>query len=281
MLMQNQTESKERLLQEKDPIDRRITAPNPVPSSAEATRPDRFIQAVAHQMKNSLSSIRGFAELLLNGHSKMSDEEREYHLSQILISSFTMQNTIEEILLLTRANSQKEISVTLLNMAQIISNVRDRLAFMIREHRAKLIVPNGKAWPAAYGYAPWVEEVWINYISNAIKYGGNTTTPPLIELGGTVENGAMVRFWVRDNGPGIAPEDQQQLFEPFTRLVPTNIEGHGLGLFVARQIIERLGGQVKLESTPGYGSVFSFTLPHVSELSNKHNGKNMSHSPQQ
>jgi signal transduction histidine kinase len=73
----------------------------------------------------------------------------------------------------------------------------------------------------------------------------------------------MVRFWVQDNGPGLAPEDQARLFTPFTRIYPTGAEGYGLGLAIARRIVEKLNGQVGVESEgiPGQGSLFFFTLP--------------------
>jgi signal transduction histidine kinase len=74
-----------------------------------------------------------------------------------------------------------------------------------------------------------------------------------------------VRFWVHDNGDGISPQDQSRLFAPFERLSQVRIQGHGLGLSIVRRIVEKLGGQVGVESdgVPGHGSVFSFTLPGV------------------
>lgn len=80
--------------------------------------------------------------------------------------------------------------------------------------------------------------------------------------GETLPNG-QVRFWVRDNGDGIAPQDQRRLFTPFTRLDQVRARGHGLGLAIARRIVEKLGGQVGVESegVPGRGSMFYFTLP--------------------
>jgi two-component system sensor histidine kinase/response regulator len=100
--------------------------------------------------------------------------------------------------------------------------------------------------------------VWANYISNAIKYGGR---PPHIELGATAQDDGMVRFWVRDNGAGLTPEEQTRLFIPFTRLDQVQVKGHGLGLSIVRRIVGKLGGQVGVESQVGQGSVFSFTLP--------------------
>jgi two-component system sensor histidine kinase/response regulator len=83
-----------------------------------------------------------------------------------------------------------------------------------------------------------------------------------VELGATAQpDGDMVRFWVSDDGPGLTPEDQARLFTPFTRLDQVQTKGHGLGLSIVQRIVERLGGQVGVESEVGRGSMFFFTLP--------------------
>ena len=127
---------------------------------------------------------------------------------------------------------------------------------MIAEYRAEIILP--RDWPIAMGHAPWIEEVWVNYLSNALKYGG---MPPRIELGAAAQPDGQVRFWIADNGRGITAQDKKRLFVPFTRLDQVRAEGQGLGLSIVRRIIDRLGGQVGVEGIPGQGSVFYFTLP--------------------
>ena len=72
-----------------------------------------------------------------------------------------------------------------------------------------------------------------------------------------------MRFWVRDNGPGLTPEAQAQLFIPFTQLDQIRVKGHGLGLSIVRRIMEKLGGQVGVESEVGRGSIFIFSLPGI------------------
>jgi hypothetical protein len=109
----------------------------------------------------------------------------------------------------------------------------------------------------------------MNYITNALKYGGD---PPQVELGADVvatgadpaaAADAHVRFWVRDNGDGLTEDEQERLFTPFERLHQTRAHGHGLGLSIVRRIINRLDGEVGVESEalPGKGSTFYFTLP--------------------
>ena len=128
---------------------------------------------------------------------------------------------------------------------------------MLSEYDATFITPD--EWPEVCGYAPWIEEVWVNYISNAIKYGGH---PPRIELGYDIED-ERVWFWVKDNGKGLTEEEQNMLFVQFTRLT-RRAEGQGLGLSIVRRIVSKLGGEVAVTSTLGEGSVFKFSLPQNS-----------------
>jgi two-component system sensor histidine kinase/response regulator len=80
-------------------------------------------------------------------------------------------------------------------------------------------------------------------------------------LGAALQPDGMVHCWVRDHGRGLTPEEQASLFIPFTRLDQVRLNGHGLGLSIVRQIVEKLGGQVGLESQVGQGSTFFFALP--------------------
>lgn len=80
-------------------------------------------------------------------------------------------------------------------MAGIVAKARQRQGDRIDEYRAEIVLP--PAWPLALGHAPWLEQVWANYLSNAVRYGGR---PPRIKLGAEVEEAGMVRFWVRDRG---------------------------------------------------------------------------------
>src|SRR5262249_40902702 len=108
----------------------------------------------------------------------------------------------------------------------------------------------------AFGHITWIELVWVNYISNALKYGGR---PPVIEIGAEHQDG-VIRYYVRDNGNGLTPAQQAVVFEPFRRLQP-QAEGHGIGLSIVRRIMEKLGGAAGVESEVGGGSLFYFTLP--------------------
>jgi len=142
-----------------------------------------------------------------------------------------------------------------------LGEAQRRLQYLIEAQNAELIVP--VVWPQALGYAPWIEQVWVNYLSNALKYGGR---PPRIELGAWEKDG-WITFWVKDNGDGLSTKEQARLFRPFTRIKQIRATGYGLGLSIVRRILEKLGGQVGVESAaePGRGCLFSFTLPAMTD----------------
>jgi signal transduction histidine kinase len=215
---------------------------------------DAFSYTVAHDLKNPLGALVGLAEILKKEHATMPHETLGKYLDSIARSGRKMANIIEALLLLAQV-SQTEVEMEPLDMSRIVDEVLLRLSHMIEEQGAEIILPN--AWPEALGNDPWVEEVWLNYLSNAIKYGGR---PPRVELGATAQPDGKVRFWVRDNGAGLTPETQARLFTPFTKVGQVNITGHGLGLSIVQRIVEKLDGHVGVESKVGEGSVFSFAL---------------------
>jgi PAS domain S-box-containing protein len=236
---------------------------------------DAFAHTVAHDLKNPLTSLIASSMLLEARHASMSEERLRSYTHTIAQSGHTMNNIIDELLLLSSVREMDEIDTRELDMKEIVNMVENRLAYSTEEYEAEVIVPD--EWPVAIGYSPWVEEVWINYITNAFKYGGQppraelgadvleTETPEADDLAGKVRK-KMVRFWVRDNGHGLTPREQERLFTPFERLHQVRVEGHGLGLSIVRRIVEKLGGEVGVESTVGQGSVFYFTLPARVEI---------------
>jgi signal transduction histidine kinase len=217
-----------------------------------------FAHTVAHNLKAPLTHVILAADLLELNTGTMNEECIPY-VKTIVNYGRKMTDIIDELLLLAEVRSREDLLLLPLQMGRILKDVEARLRTLTQQYDAKIIWPEQRdVWPCVIGYAPWVEEVWANYLTNAVKYGGR---PPIIEIGSTVLNNGTVRFWVRDNGEGIPQEDQRTLFQPFARLKPYSTDGHGLGLSIVRRIIEKLGGDVGMESNVGKGSVFSFTLP--------------------
>jgi len=216
---------------------------------------DAFAHTVAHGLKGPLVPLVCYAEMLGEDYASLPGQKLREYSRMIAQHGLRMGRIIDELLLLAEVRKMEEITIKSLDMASIVTEAQGRLAYLIEEHQAEIISPD--TWPVVLGYGPWIEEVWVNYLSNAIKYGSQ---PPRVELGATEQADGMVRFWVRDNGPGLAPREQARLFTPFTQLAQVRPKGHGLGLSIVRRIVEKLGGQVGVESEMGKGSVFTFTL---------------------
>jgi two-component system sensor histidine kinase/response regulator len=221
---------------------------------------EAFAHTVAHDLKNPLNGITGFSSILIYQLAATVEAQSLEYLQLIKHNGLEMAKIIEALLLLASSRHQS-VDMTPLNMIEIITNVQQRLAYLIEETQGEIVILTTE-WPTPLGYAPWIEEVWANYISNGLKYGGR---PPRLELGATPKKN-QIRFWVRDNGEGLSPEQQSQLFVPFTRLKKVRGEGHGLGLSIVQRVISRCGGQIGVESQIGQGSTFYFTLPATKPL---------------
>ena len=225
---------------------------------------DAFAHTVAHDLKNPLAALLGSAELLTVRGGQLTEQRQADYLQIISRSGRKIHTIVDELLLLASVRAREDIELQPLDMGRIVREVQGRVEDLASELQAEIQAPDD--WPAALGYAPWVEEVWVNYLSNALKYGGR---PPRVELGFTLPNGQTqtrdlaIQYWVRDDGPGLTPEQQEVLFTPFERLHQGRAEGHGLGLSIVQRIVHKLGGRVDVESTgePGKGSTFYFTLP--------------------
>jgi two-component system sensor histidine kinase/response regulator len=228
---------------------------------------DAFAHTVAHQLQSSLMVMLGFTEVLEAEHSTMTSDLVEQAVQGIVRNGQKMSKIIDALLLLSTLR-QEEVIVEPLDMAAIVADALERLAAMIDQRRAEIVLP--AQWPVALGYAAWIEEIWVNYLSNGLKYGGRS---PRLELGAELQDDSAVRFWVRDHGPGLTPEHQARLFIPFTRLPNVPNYGHGLGLSIVRRIVTKLNGQAGVESDgPGTGSRFYFALPasNANDIDNKH-----------
>ncbi len=223
---------------------------------------DAFAHTVAHDLKVPIGIITGYSALLLEEKDCVSSDDLAKYLNIIARTTDKMKDIINALLLLAEVR-KKDVRKVPLNMVDVVERAQHRLRFNIEENAAEVFSP--AYWPRALGYAPWIEEVWVNFLDNAMKYGGN---PPHIWLGADkVEDSAtgaiQYRFWIKDNGDGIPPDNQAKLFTPFTRMDQVFVHGHGLGLSIVRSIMDKLGGAVGVESTGvvGQGCLFYFTLP--------------------
>lgn len=223
---------------------------------------DAFAYSVAHDLKNPLTMVVGYADMLREDFAAYPPETVQESLNTIVEYGIKMSSIVDALLLLASVGTNEEVELEAVDMPLIVEAVLRRVTNMVTEFTAEIAFP--RWWPIALGYGPWLEEVWYNYLSNGIKYGGR---PPRLELGFDELDNGMIRYWVKDNGPGLPVDDPLTLFHPQTRRHRSS-DGHGLGLSIVQRVIDRLGGQVGAESLPGGGSRFSFTLPVVATTAN-------------
>ncbi len=217
---------------------------------------DAFAYSAAHDLKGPLSTMRGFVEMIDYYLDALTKDEIRAYLVSLRATSKRMEEIIDSLLLLARIHRQDDLDVTTIEMGMVVREAMDRVASLVMETGAE--VTTTQTWPLVSGYAPWITEVWVNYLTNAIKYGGD---PPRITVGVEPADPRRYRFWIRDNGSGLTPEQTAKLYRPFTRFHAKPAGGHGLGLSIVHRIIDRLGGEVGVQSEIDAGSTFWFTLP--------------------
>lgn len=217
---------------------------------------DAFAHTVAHDLKNPLATLYGRLGLLAMQLEPSHDATLYHHVTEATVAANRLSCIIDDLLLLAGVR-QQHVTIEPLDMEAVVTESLNRIEDLLI--RTGTSVSKSATWPAAIGYAPWVTNVWSNYISNAAKYAGSR---PRIELGAALRpDGNYTRFWVQDHGPGLDANAQAALFVPFTRISSVRAKGHGLGLSIVRRIVEKLGGQVGVESQPGQGARFWFELP--------------------
>ena len=216
---------------------------------------DAFSHTVAHDLRNPLSTLYMHLEMLSSAIDKGDTDRMKRTVGEAIHAAARLNNIIDELLVLAGVRRQRVDSLPL-DMAPIVTEATARIEQLIQRHGAT--IKTSATWPVAVGHGPWVVEIWVNYLSNAVKYGGPHAR---ITLGGeTRPDGRTARFWVQDEGPGLDAAAQQKMFVPFTRISSVRAGGHGLGLSIVRRIAERLDGTAGVESTPGTGARFWFEL---------------------
>lgn len=210
---------------------------------------------VSHDLKAPISYICTTTEWLQRSYTQLTSEQLHHFLGQIATRAYQANSIIESLLLLAQKG---DIDLYPVDMDALAKRSVHTLHDLMTDRDARLNFTG--TLPPALGQTSLVEQVWDNYLSNAIKYGGQ---PPYISIGASEQPDGMVQFWVRDNGPGIPSERQHDIFGSTAHVEDASAEGHGLGLSIVRRIIHRLGGEVGFENLPETGCNFYFTLRQV------------------
>jgi PAS domain S-box-containing protein len=220
---------------------------------------ERFAYAASHDLQEPLRMITTYTQLLVrkqkeNGHA---NGDSELYAQFIAAGTERMRTLIRDLLSYSRAIHAPSDDFGRTEMNAVLRTAIANLEQSIRECGAVITYD---PLPAAHGDDTQLAQVLQNLISNAIKYCDTRT--PRIHISGS-EGETENTYCVRDNGIGIAPQYLDQIFGLFKRLHGKDIPGSGIGLSVAKRIVEYHGGKIWVESTPGDGSAFYFTIPRA------------------
>jgi len=215
----------------------------------------RFAVVASHDLQTPLRTISSFAELLTARYSKDLPDQALHWLTHIATSAERLQSMVKGLLQYARIDSRGEPFAPV-PMELMLQRALDVFDLTLQESGGTF---ESGALPTIHGDASQLPEVWLNLIGNALKY--RAEQPPSIEVSAMRQDGDWL-FCVADNGIGIEARHCERIFEMFERLHDADTyPGTGIGLAICRRVIERHGGRIWVESEPGIGSKFYFTLP--------------------
>ena len=222
------------------------------------TELETFVYTVSHDLKTPIVTIEGFIGALREDFGDRIDKDAEKYLNYMSDASRNMELLINDLLYLSRIGRLPERK-TEFPFDDIMETVLKTLQHHIDESGVTLNVEKGL--PLVYGEMERLGQVMENLLSNAIKYIGKENPYPRIDIGAMDLNGRKV-FFVRDNGVGIEKRYQKKIFEIFQRLPAAKkiAEGTGVGMTIVKRIIDHHDGEIWLDSEPGKGTTFFFTI---------------------
>lgn len=219
---------------------------------------DDFIGLVSHELRSPMTVITGAINTALTEAERLSPEETHQLLKDAAAESETLSNLLSNLLELSRVQAQRLVLHSeAIDVKKTVKESVDKVKRQYSTHKFVLSLPH--RLPPVYADPLRLERILYNLLENAVKYS---------PVGGKVKVSAQPQkdylvIGVSDRGIGISPADQAKLFEPFQRLEkrPSGVRGIGLGLMVCRRLVEAHGGHIWVESKPGHGSSFFFTMP--------------------
>ncbi|MCH8126169.1 hypothetical protein IIC38_09425 [candidate division KSB1 bacterium] len=220
---------------------------------------EEFVYSVSHDLKSPIVSVLGYASLLKQEVYKNFSNTNKHYFDRLVANIELMEKMIQDLLELSRVG-KVDTETSNESIGKIVKEAVEEFRYQIENKKIKLILPD--RFPKIVCHSKNLKLVFTNLISNAIKFHGNGKQA-VIEIGVKRRSGEF-EFFVKDNGVGIPVSDQEEIFNAFYRTKQMeHVEGTGIGLAVTKKIIEDHGGQIYVESKPGQGTIFHFTLPKV------------------
>ncbi|MFL6266763.1 MAG: ATP-binding protein [Actinomycetes bacterium] len=218
-----------------------------------------FVASVSHELRSPLTPIKGFLMTLLREDRDFAQDRRREYYKLMLMQSQRLERLIEDLLEVTRLEAGAGlVDATAIDAVDLVRQVVDRFTSEDPDRTVHVVAPDH----AVYCRGDWmrIDQVLGNLLSNALRYAP-PHEPVEVRL---VPQGREVIFEVRDWGPGIPIDEQSRIFERFHRVghyMTREPGGAGLGLYLAKRLVEAMGGRIWVSSRLGHGSVFSFALP--------------------
>jgi signal transduction histidine kinase len=222
---------------------------------------DEFISTITHELRTPLTSIRAFSEIL-NDNPDLDPQQRARFLGVVIKESERLTRLINQVLDLARIESgNAEWHTSEIDLREVVEDAVTSLSQVVKDRQIELAVDVPLGVPRIVADRDRLQQVLLNLLSNAVKFCDRQSGCVAVVV---QHAGNMVRVDVHDNGPGVSRAEQEVIFEKFRQGGDTlkhRPDGSGLGLAISRQIIGHFGGRLWVESTPGAGATFSFTLP--------------------
>jgi signal transduction histidine kinase len=227
---------------------------------AASRHKSEFLANMSHELRTPLNAVLGYAELIQDGIYGEVPQKMADVLERIQQNGRHLLGLINDVLDLSKIEAgQLTLSPVDYSMRELMLDVVSATEALAAEKRLALEVDTPPDLPRGRGDERRLTQVLLNLVSNAIKF----TDSGAVSIRAQIEDGSFV-VAVSDTGVGIAPEHRERIFEEFQQVDTSSTRrkgGTGLGLAIARRIVELHGGRIWVESTPGQGSTFTFTLP--------------------
>jgi len=218
-----------------------------------------FIASMSHELRTPLNSIIGFTGILLQGLAGSLNDEQRKQLGMVKGSSEHLLSLITDIIDLSKVEAGKlSLAAEDVDLVRLARDVVDSLGPAAARAGLALALEAPESLRVVSDRSR-VRQVLVNLVGNAVKFTERGTVTVVLE-----RRDGSARVAVRDTGPGIRAEDMGKLFQFFSRVTASGLparEGTGLGLYLSRKLVTLLGGEIGVESEPGHGSEFAFTLP--------------------
>ncbi len=216
---------------------------------------EKFAYVAAHDLKSPLLSISGLANLLVEEYKVKIDNEGMEMLEMIIHSSENLASLVDGLLQYSKSDSVLNQEKSIIGLKEMKTEMLELFNF---DHSVEMTINSSLSSIKANKTA--INQILINLVANAIKYNDKELAKIEISVS---EASKKYKFSVKDNGPGIAPENQQKIFNIFEKLNSQDRfgrEGNGIGLATVKKLVEKLGGAIKVDSDLGNGATFNFSI---------------------